>query len=196
MKTLFRILLKLSARSLVALAALVLFVGGALTARAQTARLQLSQLDYLAGKASETVDVNLDEHLMQSTAKFFSSNDPDDAAVKEVLSGIKGIYVKSFEFEHEGDYSTADVESIRSQLRTAGWTKIVGVISRKDGENVEVYLMDGGDRIGGLVVISTEPKELTVVNIIGPVDLGKLSKLEGQFGVPNLGIDPPKSKKK
>lgn len=194
MKTLFQTSWKLSALTM-ALVAVVLLASGALTAQAQTARLQLSQLDRLAAKASETVDVNLDEHLMQSTAKFFSGNDPDDKAVKEVLSGIKGIYVKSFEFEHEGEYSTADVESIRSQLGATGWTKIVGVTSKKDSENVEVYLMDSGDHIGGLVVISTEPKELTVVNIVGPVDLGKLSKLEGQFGVPDLGIDPPKSKK-
>src|SRR5260370_39857028 len=88
-----------------ALVTLVLLASGALTARAQTARLQLSQLDHLAAKASETVDVNLDEHLMQSTAKFFSSNDSDDKAVKEVLSGIKGIYVKRFEFKHEREYS-------------------------------------------------------------------------------------------
>jgi len=195
MKTLFRTSWKLSALPM-ALVSLVLLAIGTLTAQAQTARLQLSQLDHLAAKASETVDVNLDEHLMQSTAKFFSSNDSDDKAVKEVLSGIKGIYVKSFEFEHEGEYSTADLESIRSQLGATGWTKIVGVVSKKEGENVEVYLMDSGDHIGGLVVISTEPKELTVVNIVGPVDLGKLSKLEGQFGVPDLGIDPPKSKKK
>jgi len=36
-----------------------------------------------------------------------------------------------------------------------------------------------------------DPKELTVVNIVGPVDLSKLSKLEGNFGVPDLDIEPP-----
>jgi hypothetical protein len=35
-----------------------------------------------------------------------------------------------------------------------------------------------------------------VVNIVGPIDLQKLSKLEGQFGVPELGIEPDKTKKK
>ena len=49
--------------------------------------------------------------------------------------------------------------------------------------------------IQGLAVISAEPKEFTVVNIVGPVNLEKLSKLEGQFGVPDLGLDQPKPKK-
>jgi len=61
---------------------------------------------------------------------------------------------------------------------------------------VEVYLMLVGDQISGLAVLSVEDKELTVVNIVGPVDLEKLSQLEGQFGVPELGIEPPKPKTK
>jgi len=34
-----------------------------------------------------------------------------------------------------------------------------------------------GDAITGLLIISAEPKEFTVVNIVGPVDLEKLVKL-------------------
>ena len=69
---------------------------GSITAQAQTARLQLGQLDNLAGRATETVDVTIDERLMQLTAKFFSSKDPDEAEIKELINGLKGIYVKSF----------------------------------------------------------------------------------------------------
>ncbi len=184
MKTLFLSTLKLASLSL------LLILGTAAAGMAQGARLQTSSLDYLAGKASETVDVNIDEHLMQMTAKFFSSTDPDEKKIKELVSGLKGIYVKVFEFEHEGEYSAADVESIRSQLRGAAWSKILNVNSKKDG-SIEVYLMTVGDQISGLAVLAADPKELTIVNILGPVDLGKLSDLEGQFGVPDLGIEPP-----
>jgi hypothetical protein len=189
MKTLFQNILKLASLSL------LLLVGATATAQAQGARVQMSQLEYLSGKASETVDVNIDEKLMQLTAKFFSSKDEDEKAVKEIISGLKGIFVKSFEFEHEGEYSDADVESVRSQLRGPEWTKIVAYASKKDGK-VEVYLQTNGAQIGGLAVLATEPKELTVVNIVGPVDIDKLSKLEGQFGVPVLDIDQPSKPKK
>ena len=53
--------------------------------------------------------------------------------------------------------------------------------------SIEVYLMQSGDQIEGMAVLATGAKELTVVNIIGPVDLNKLSKLEGNFGVPPVG---------
>ena len=161
----------------------------AVTARAQSARLQVSQLEHLAGKASETVDVNIDEKLLQLTAKIFGKGD-DEAEIKRLIEGLKGIYVKSFEFEKEGEYGDADVESIRAQLRNSAWSRIIGINSRKEG-SVEVYLMTNGSQIGGLAVLATEPKQLTVVNIIGPIDLEKLSKLEGQFGVPDLGIEQP-----
>ena len=183
MKTLFQTFLK------VVSLALLLVVGTAATARAQNARLQTNHLDHLAAKASQTLDVNIDEKLLQLTAKFFG-NGPDEKEIKEVISGLKGIYVKSFEFEHEGEYSAADVESIRTQLKASSWTRIVGVVSKKDGE-VEVYLMSNGNEISGLAVLSVEPKELTIVNIIGPVDIAKLATLEDQFGIPDLGIDRP-----
>lgn len=178
-----------------ALAALLITAGASATARAQNARIQTSQLDALAAKASETVDVNIDESLMQITAKFLSSKDPDEAKVKDLVNGLKGIYVRSFEFETEGQYSVADLESVRSQLRNSAWNRIVNISSKKEG-TVEVYLMHTAGQISGLTVLATEPKEITVVNIVGPVDLEKLSNLEGNFGVPVLGIEYPKAKRK
>ena len=50
--------------------------------------------------------------------------------------------------------------------------------------------------MNGLVVLATDDREFTVVNIVGPVDVDKLAKLEGQFGVPELGIETTKPKSK
>ena len=194
MKSLSQTLLKF-AHLRFALLAVLVTLGAAATAGAQNPRIQTSQLDALAAKASQTVDVNIDERLMQLTARFLSSKDDDEAKVKELVNGLKGIYVKSFEFENEGQYTDADLEGIRSQLRNTAWNRIVNVISKKEG-SVEVYLMQTGDQISGLAVLATEPKEITVVNIIGPVDLEKLTQLEGQFGIPDLDIERSKPKRK
>ena len=72
---------------------------------------------------------------------------------------------------------------------------MVNVVSKKEG-NLEVYLQFAGEMINGLAVLHTDDKELTVVNIVGPVDLDKLAQLEGQMGIPDLGIESTKSKKK
>jgi len=182
-------------KSRLPLVALLLIFAATLTAKAQGAKIQLSNLDHLAARASQTVDVNIDERLVQIAAKVLSSEDADEKKIKKIVDGLKGIYVKSFEFENTGEFTQADVESVRTQLRGPAWSKLVNVTSKKDG-SVEVYLMLVGDQISGLAVLSVEDKELTVVNIVGPVDLEKLSRLEGQFGVPELGIEAPKPKTK
>jgi hypothetical protein len=177
-----------------ALIACLLILAPALVANAQDSRIQMASLDHLAAKASQTVDVNIDERLMRMSAKLFSDKDDDEREVKKLIAGLKGIYVKSFEFETEGQYTPGDLETIRTQLRGPGWTRLVNVTSKKDGM-LEVYLLFNGDLVGGLAVLHTDDKELTVVNIVGPVDLDKLAKLEGQLGVPDLGIESQKKSK-
>ena len=180
--------------TLITLLAFFLILTAAFVARAQDSRIQLSSLDHLAAKASQTVDVNIDERLVKIAARAFSDKDIDEKKIKDLLTGVKGVYVKSFEFETDGQYSPADVESIRSQLRGPGWSRLVGVTSKKDG-NVEVYLLFQGEQVAGLAVLHTDDRELTVVNIVGPVDLDKLAALEGQLGIPDLEIErKPKTK--
>jgi hypothetical protein len=174
---------------------LLLVITSALVAKAQDSRLQMASLDHLAAKASQTVDVSLDERLTRLAARVLSDKDAEEKEIKKLIEGIKGIYVKSFEFDADGQYVAADVELIRSQLRGPGWTRLINIRSKKE-ENVEVYLLFNGDQVGGLAVLVTDERELTVVNIVGPVDLDKLAKLEGQFGVPDLGIEQQKTKPK
>jgi hypothetical protein len=176
------------------LLAVLLIVMTGFVSRAQDSRLQMASLDHLAAKASQTVDVNIDERLMRMAAKLLSDKDADEKEVKQLVANLKGIYVRSFEFDLDNQYTAADVETIRTQLRAPGWSRLLNVTSRKDG-NVEVYLLLNGETIGGLAVLRTDDRELTVVNLVGPVDLDKLAKLEGQFGVPELGIESkPKAK--
>ena len=157
-----------------------------LTASAQGTRLNLDLPD-LAAKASETTDVTLDGAMLRLAGKFLSSNDADERAAKEMISGLSGIYVRSYEFDHEGEYDKSQAERIRQQLGPT-WKKIVKVTSRTK-EDVDIYADTRGDNITGLLIISAEPKEFTVVNIVGPVDLEKLAGLEGQFGIPHIYRD-------
>ena len=166
-----------------------------LTARAQDMRLQLDNLDRLESKAAESVDVTLDGKLLSLATMFLDAKKPQEAAIKDLVAGLKGVYVKAFEFDREGEYTTADVESVRTQLREPAWSRMVGVKSRKEGQNVEVYMTMTGGQIGGIAVIATEPKQLTVVNIVGTIDLEKLLRLRGKFGIPSIDININKDPK-
>jgi hypothetical protein len=142
-------------------------------------------LDRLAQRATESVDVTLDSSMLRLASGFLSKDDPDEVRVKKLVAKLKGVYVRSFEFDKEGEYSTADVEAVRSQLKSPTWSRIVGVKSVK-GENAEIYLRKEGDQIGGLFVIDAEPKELTVVHLDGPIDPEELSQLGGHMGIPKF----------
>ena len=181
--------------SIIPVLVVLLVIVSATTGHAQEPRIQMSHLDYLAAKATETVDVNIDERLVQIAIKVFSDKDPDEAQIKKLVAGLKGIYVKSFEFDADNQFSAADVDSIRNQLREPAWSRLVNVRSKRDS-NVELYVSLSGTSVNGLVVITSEARELTVVNIVGPVDLEKLAHLEGSLGIPDLGIEITKPKTK
>jgi hypothetical protein len=161
-------------------------------------RLQLEFLDRLADQAEEVVDVTVDPAMLQTAAGLAAGGKgPDAATLKTLLEGIKGIYVKSFEFTREGAYTEADVERVRTQLKEP-WARTISVKSRKERELVEVYVWREGADPEGLAVIVAEPKELTIVNVVGRLDMKILGALQGQFGIPGglgaLGAAPGSSK--
>ena len=41
----------------------------------------------------------------------------------------------------------------------------------------------------GFVIVAAEARELTVVNIVGDLDLASLGKLTGKFGIPNIQMN-------
>jgi len=151
-------------------------------------------LDKLAERATESVDVTLDQSTLQLAGGFLSKDDPDEVQVKKMIGKLKGIYVRSFEFDKEGQYSMSDVQALRTQLKAPNWSRIVGVKSIK-GENTEVYVLKNGDQIGGIVVLDAEPKELTIVHIDGSISPDELSRLGGHMGIPEFSKEKKKTKK-
>src|SRR5215813_1228186 len=94
-------------------------------ALAQNAKLKMGHLEKLAAKASEVADVTLDGPLLQLASKFLSSEEADEEGVQALIKGLKGVYVKSFEFDQEGAYSKNDLDAVCEQLRIPGWTRMV-----------------------------------------------------------------------
>jgi len=166
----------------IAISVTVLLFHGA-SAAAQGPQLQLDHLSPLAARASNVVDVTVDAGLLQLAAGFISNEKANEAAIKQLIANLKGVYVKSFEFDRDGAYSEADVNAVREQLK-APWARMVNVRSR--GETVEVFAYRERETSAGLAILVTEPRQLTVVNIVGPIDLAQLGALGGQFGIPKV----------
>lgn len=149
----------------------------------------------LAERASNSVDVTLDSSMLQFAGGFLSKDDDDEVQVKKLITKLKGVFVRSFEFDKDGEYSMADIDMVRSQLKTPEWNRIVSEKSTKKGENTEIFVKKNGDAVAGLFVISTEPRELTVVFIDGPINPQELSELGGHMGIPRIGKSYSKKSK-
>ena len=138
----------------------------------------------LAEKADEVVDVTLDANMLRLAAKFLSGKDSEERAVREMIGGLEGIYVRSYEFSEAGQYDKKLIDRIKSQLGPS-WKPLVTVRS-KTKDNVSIMADMHGDKVTGLVIIATEPREFTIVNIHGPIDIDRLAELSGQFGIPEI----------
>jgi hypothetical protein len=166
-------------------------LGAALAATLWAQQFQFN-LDHLSKKASGSFDVSLDSNMLQFAARYLGGKDPDEAKVKKLIVGIEGIYIKSFEFKKEGSYAAADLDKVRNQLRAPEWSRIVGVMSGGESENIEVWVRNEKGKVTGIAILASEPRELTVCNLVGNIDLESLSDLGGHFGLPSI----PKVKKK
>jgi hypothetical protein len=161
-------------------------------ASAPDVQLNMPNFDSLAAKSSDSVSITLDSALLGIAAGFLDSSKPEDAAAKELIGGLKGIYVKSYTFDKDFAYPSAQVESIRGQLAPPFWQRLVGVRSHKEQANVDIYMAVDRGKANGLVIIASEPREFTIVNIVGSIDLQKLHQLEGKFGIPKLQLEEKK----
>jgi hypothetical protein len=150
--------------------------------------LKIPDFSHLRNKAVDSVDMTIDGFLLRIARKFAQAdaNDPEAIAAATFLENIKSVRVRNFTFDEDGAYSKADVDSVRKQLGSPGWSPLVQVHRNAPQEDVDVYVNMEGDQVKGLAVIASEPREFTIVNIVGSIDVDKIGRLEGQFGIPQL----------
>jgi hypothetical protein len=162
-----------------------------LTTVAAGPELKIPDFSHLRGKAVDSVDINLDGFLMNVAKKFAAADSGDDERDEAlaILSDIKSLQVRNFEFDSDDAYSSADVEKVRRQLSAPGWSPLVQAHQRDPKSDVDVFINTADGKILGLAVIASEPRSFTIVNIIGNIDIDKLAKIEGQFGIPRVSQD-------
>jgi hypothetical protein len=141
----------------------------------------------LAARASDVTEVTLGKNMLAFAAKFMNGKDQDEAATRKLIEGLEGIYVREYEFDKEGQYSTEEIEKLRQYFETSEWSPIVRERDRKTGETTDVMvkMVNGENR--GMFILTAEPKELTIVLILGPIRMEDLGKLKGIGGLGTLG---------
>jgi Domain of unknown function (DUF4252) len=141
----------------------------------------------LAARASDVTEVTLDKNMLGFAAKFMDKNDKDQEATKQLIEGLSGIYVRDYEFDKDGQYSMDDVDRLRQAFQTPEWSPMVHEHETKGGESTDVMIKLVNGEPQGIFVLDAEPRELTVVLILGPIRMDQLSELKGLSGLGALG---------
>ena len=141
----------------------------------------------LAARASDVTEVTLGKNMLEFAAKFMNGKDKDEAATRQLIEGLEGIYVRSYEFDKEGQYSMDEVQKLRQAFATPEWSPMVHTFERKSGETTDVLVKQVNGETRGMFVLAAEPKELTIVLILGPIRMDQLGELSGLSGLSVLG---------
>ena len=140
-------------------------------------------LDKLGANSKNTVNVTLEGDMLKMAAGFLSGK--DNADFKSLVDGLKGIYIRTWEFRRKGLYNEADLAPFRAWLKLSKWNRIVE--SREEDQISEVYLLpQTGGKLGGVAIIAAEEKQVTVVYLNGTLNPEDIAKLSGNMGIPSL----------
>jgi hypothetical protein len=162
----------MSHRIAVALVLVALSAG----AHARGPRLELPSFAHLESQAVESVDITLGRLPLRFASWFIDEEDSEGAEARQLLKSIKSVSVRHFRFGSDFVYSMKDLDAVRSQLSGKGWSRLVQVRDRRKDEDVDVFLSLDDDRITGVAIVVTEPREFTIVNIVGKLDMDQVER--------------------
>jgi hypothetical protein len=141
----------------------------------------------LAARASNVTEVTLGKNMLTFASKFMNGKDEDEASVKQLIDGLDGIYVREYEFDKEGQYSPEEIDQLRKYFETSEWSPMVKERDRKNNETTDVMVKLVNGESHGMFILEVEPKELTIVLILGPIKMEDLGKLHGVAGLGAIG---------
>ena len=140
----------------------------------------------LAERATHVTEVTLDKNMLAFASKFMDKDGDDEG--KQMIRNLKGVYVREYEFDKENSYTQADVDGLRKYFEGSEWSPMVHERTKGQAAGTDVYVKLAGDQMQGLFVLDAEPKELSLVLILGPINPDQISKLGGSFGIPRDAV--------
>ena len=107
--------------------------------------------------------------------------------VPQTKASLEGVYRRTYRFGRNTP-EPSDIEPIYQQLADDGWVPLIETQDRRKPESVSVYSYYENEEVAGVAVVSTDPKEVTVVKILGPIDLKSLSEIGDGMGLPIMNV--------
>jgi len=172
-------------RSFAATASLALALTGA--ARAADTEPGFVDIGQLVPSAQgRFVEVNLSPGMLKFAARIAAHEEPETA---DLLANLKRIRINVVGLDEANRAGNLEkIESVRRSLEAQGWTQMVAVRERDNGDNVDIHVKQHGeDAIDGLVITVIDHKgEAVFVNIVGNISADQLAKVAEKFDIEPL----------
>jgi len=153
-------------------------------------------LPNLKEKADEVVEVNLEGKALEDGSRLLAIRQGVSGSMKTLLNGLKGIYRRTYRFGVDAvGFADEDVDPIYQKMSGEGWSPVLDVRDKSKRESVTVYSYVENESVAGVTVVSSDPNEVTVVNIVGDVDLDALIDMSEQIGLPSMRVAKELEKK-
>lgn len=159
-------------------------LGAARAADSEPGYVDIGQL--MPSTKGEFVEVNLSPAMLKFAAKLAAHHEPEAA---ELVGSLKRVRVNVIGMDEGNRAATVEqIESVRRKLTDQGWTKMVTVREKNDGDNVDVHIKQSGDEaIDGIVVTVIDRKgEAVFVNIVGNINADQIGKLAEKLDIEPL----------
>ena len=160
-----------------------------LIAPSRAAEVEVGAIDIgqlMPSAKGQFVEVNLSQAMLKFAARIAARHEPEAA---EMIRNLKSIRVNVVGLDDTNRAATVEqIESVRRKLETQGWTKMVTVREKNDGDNVDVHAKQHGEEaIDGLVVTVIDRKgEAVFVNIVGNINADQIAKIAEKFDIEPL----------
>jgi hypothetical protein len=145
--------------------------------------LNLQSLDKLEAKATSKTRMDFDESMVKSATGALSGQKVDEAVVKKVTEGLKGFFLRAYEFDKE-KYSLDELKPVRDQLKGPDWVSMIQ--SSEGDEIVEIWIHRTKGEADGMLLIAAESNELVVMYAIGVKDVSQLTNIGETLGNINI----------
>jgi hypothetical protein len=156
-------------------------------AACQDGQLRLPPFPELQQKATESVDIDIGSLGLKLASAFVDDDDSHGVHVKKLLRGLKSVRIRSYEFSSDVVLPDAEIGQLRRQLSAPGWSPLVHTHDRDSNEDVDIYLCHDEHAARELAIIASSSRELTIVDIVGAVELNQVGELRSLFTPSRIG---------
>ena len=147
----------------------------------------------LSLKSGDTItEVYLEEPLLKMVAQM---GDSKEEGLGNMLDGLKLVKVNEFMVDEKNIEKLNEVlASVDKDLQSKKWNRIIK--TKHNDSLADVYVKSGGNNsFEGLFITAVDKKgKVSLVNIVGKIDLATIGKLSKHFHFPD--VDKMKEKQK